>query len=169
MNTQLKACKKSVKENEGKIKAYKKDRSSDNSKIIFELEEGIQLQNNLILELNSQIAAIDAKLKANDELESEKTQLTKDINATEKNLAEIAQKAREKISAEDAQELILSIGYTRLSNTINEYLDSHIRKLQQLIERIYDKYTVTLGTMISERDKAVAELDAFMKELGYEC
>ena len=169
LNTQLKACKKSVKENEGKIKAYKKDRSSDNSKIIFELEEGIQLQNNLILELNSQIAAIDAKLKANDELESEKTQLTKDINATEKNLAEIAQKAREKISAEDAQELILSIGYTRLSRTINEYLDSHIRALQRKIEDMYDKYTVTLATMIDERDNAVKELDSYLKELGYEC
>lgn len=169
LNAQIKSLKKNVRENEGRIKAYKKDKSSDNSKIISELEERIQLQNNLVLELKSQIAAIDAKLKANDELESEQKQLTKDINATEKNLVEIANKAREKISSEDAKELILSIGYTRLSRTINEYLDSHIRKLQQLIERIYDKYTVTLGTMISERDKAVAELDAFMKELGYEC
>ena len=67
------------------------------------------------------------------------------------------------------QKILMPIGYTRLSDTINEYLDSHIRKLQQLIEGIYDKYTVTLGTMISERDKAVAELDSFMKELGYEC
>ena len=95
--------------------------------------------------------------------------LTKDINATEKNLAEIAEKAREKISAEDAKELILSIGYTRLSDTMNEYLDSHIRKLQKIIEGIYDKYTVTLGTMIKERDAAVTELDSYLKELGYEC
>ena len=127
------------------------------------------MNNNTLSELNSQIEAIDTKLKHNDELEAEQKQLTKDINATEKSLAEIANNAREKISSEDAKELILSIGYTRLSDTINEYLDSHIRKLQQHIERIYDKYTVTLGTMISERDKAVAELDSFMKELGYEC
>lgn len=169
LNTHIKALKKSVKDNEGRIKAYKKDKSSDNSKIISELEELIRLNNNTLSELNSQIEAIDTKLKYNDELDAEQKQLTKDINATEKNLAEIANKAREKISSEDAKELILSIGYTRLSDTINEYLDSHIRKLQQLIEGIYDKYTVTLGTMIIERDKAVAELDSFMKELGYEC
>lgn len=169
LNTQIKALKKSVKDNEGRIKAYKKDKSSDNSKIISELEELIKLNNNTLSELNSQIETIDTKLKHNDELNAEQKQLTKDINATEKSLAEIANKAREKISSEDAKELILSIGYTRLSDTINEYLDSHIRKLQQLIEKIYDKYTVTLGTMISERDKAVAELDSFMKELGYEC
>lgn len=169
LNTQIRTLKKNVKDNEGRIKAYKKDKSSDNSKAITELEELIKLNNNALLELNGQVEAIDAKLKHNDDLEAERAQLTKDINATEKNLAEIANKAREKISSEDAKELILSIGYKRLSNTINEYLDFHIRKLQQLIERIYDKYTVTLGTMISERDKAVAELDAFMKELGYEC
>lgn len=169
LNAQIRTLKKNVKDNEGRIKAYKKDKSSDNSKAITELEELIKLNNNALLELNGQVEAIDAKLKHNDDLEAERAQLTKDINATEKNLAEIANKAREKISSEDAKELILSIGYKRLSNTINEYLDSHIRKLQQLIERIYDKYTVTLGTMISERDKAVAELDAFMKELGYEC
>ena len=169
LNAQIKTLKKRVKDNEGRIKAYKKDKSSDSSKEITELEELIKLNNTALLELNSLVEAIDAKLKHNDDLEAERTQLTKDINATEKNLAEIANKAREKISSEDAKELILSIGYKRLSNTINEYLDSHIRKLQQLIERIYDKYTVTLGTIISERDKAVAELDAFMKELGYEC
>lgn len=169
LNTQIRTLKKNVKDNEGRIKAYKKDKSSDNSKAITELEELIKLNNNALLELNGQVEAIDAKLKHNDDLEAERAQLTKDIYATEKNLAEIANKAREKISSEDTKELILSIGYKRLSNTINEYLDFHIRKLQQLIERIYDKYTVTLGTMISERDKAVAELDAFMKELGYEC
>ena len=75
----------------------------------------------------------------------------------------------EKISAEDAKELILSIGYERLNATINEYLDSHIRALQKRIEDIYEKYTVTLGTMIDERDSAVKELDSYLKELGYEC
>lgn len=169
LNTHIKALKKSVKDNEGRIKAYKKDKSSDNSKIISELEELIRLNNNTLSELNSQIETIDTKLKHNDELDAEQKQLTKDINATEKNLAEIANKAREKISSEDAKELILSIGYIRLSDTINEYLDSHIRKLQQLIERIYDKYTVTLGTMISERDETVNKLNAFLKELNYDC
>ena len=169
LNAQIKSLKKHVKDDEKRIKAFKKDKSADNSKEIAEIEELINQNNNTIAELNSQIDAIDAKLKHNDELDAEQKQLTKDINAIEKNLAEIAQKAREKISAEDAKELILSIGYKRLSDTINEYLDSHIRKLQQLVERIYNKYTVTLGKMISERDKAATELDSFMKELGYEC
>ncbi|SIN90075.1 N-6 DNA methylase [Fibrobacter sp. UWB11] len=142
------------------------------TKVLSEIEtikKLISSNNDKIIELKSQIDAIDTRLKHNDELDAEQKQLTKDINAIEKNLAEIAQNAREKISAENAKELILSIGYKRLSDTINEYLDSHIRKLQHLIEGIYDKYTVTLGTMISKRDKAVAELDSFMKELGYEC
>lgn len=169
LNTQIKALKKAAKDNEGRIKAYTKDKSADYSNEISKIRELIELNNKQIEELNSQVEAIDTKLKHNDELDAEQKQLTKDINATEKNLAEIAEKAREKISAEDAKELILSIGYTRLSETINEYLDSHIRKLQQIIEGIYDKYTVTLGSMISERDSAVTELDSYLKELGYEC
>lgn len=169
LNAQIKALKKAVKDNEGRIKAYTKDKSSDYSNEVSKIRELIELNNNQIEELNSQVEAIDTKLKHNDELDAEQKQLTKDINATEKNLAEIAEKAREKISAEDAKELILSIGYTRLSETIKEYLDSHIRKLQQIIEGIYDKYTVTLGSMISERDSAVTELDSYLKELGYEC
>ncbi len=169
LNAQIKTLKKQVKDNEGKIKAYKKDKSADNSKVITEIEELINQSNNTIAKLKSQIDAIDTKLRHNDELDAEQKQLTKEINFTEKKLAEFAQNAREQISAEDAKELILSIGYKRLSDTISQYLDSHIRKLQQLIEGIYDKYTITLGTMISERNKAVAELDSFMKELGYEC
>lgn len=169
LTAQVTALKKGIKANEGRIKAFKKDKTVDNSKEISEIEKLIELDNNKIEELNSQIEVIKIKLKANDELNAERKQLTKDINATEKNLAEIAEKAREKISAEDAKELILSIGYTRLSDTMNEYLDSHIRKLQKIIEGIYDKYTVTLGTMIKERDAAVTELDSYLKELGYEC
>lgn len=168
LNVQIKNLKKGVKDNEGRIRAYKKDKSSDHSKAISEIEELIKVSNDSLAELNSQIEAIDAKLKVNDELDAEQKQLTKDINATEKNLAEIAEKAREKISAEDAKALILSIGYDRLSDTINEYLDSHIRRLASIVEGIYDKYTVTLGTMISERDSAVTELDSYLKELGYE-
>ena len=167
--SQIKSLKKQIKDNEGRIKACKKDKSSDNSKTISEIESLIKQDNNTLAEINSQIEAIDAKLKHHDDLDAEQKQLTKDINATEKSLAEIAQKAREKISAEDAKELILSIGYERLTDTINEYLDSHIRTLQKKIEDIYDKYTVTLGIMIDERDNAVKELDSYLKELGYEC
>lgn len=167
--SQIKSLKKQIKDNEGRIKACKKDKSSDNSKTISEIESLIKQDNNTIAEINNRVEAIDAKLKHHDELDAEQKQLTKDINATEKNLAEIAQNAREKISAEDAKELILSIGYERLTDTINEYLDSHIRALQKKIEDIYDKYTVTLGSMIDERDNAVKELDSYLKELGYEC
>ncbi len=77
-----------------------------------------------------------------------------------------AEKLR-KEDSESARKLILDIGYQRLYSTIQEYLDAHIRKLQGKIEEIYDKYTVTLGSMIDERDKAVNELDSFLKQMNY--
>ena len=184
LDSQLKALKKENKENEKRLKAYQKDtpfvkggclpsadRGIFKDNLVFDniaiIKNLIENNNSKIQALESQISDIETKLKHNVDLENEKKALTKDINATEKRLSEIAEVARQKIDSESARKLILDIGYQRLYSTIQEYLDAHIRKLQGKIEEIYDKYTVTLGSMIDERDKAVNELDSFLKQMNY--
>lgn len=81
----------------------------------------------------------------------------------------MVEQAREKISDAEAKELIVARWLRTLQTTINSYLETHTRNLQQAIEAMYDKYTVTLSEILKERDDATAELNKYLEELGYEC
>ncbi len=54
--------------------------------------------------------------------------------------------------------------------TMNSELNiitAHARRLQQCVELLHDKYSVTLRDLLDERDAATKELDGYLKELGY--
>jgi type I restriction enzyme M protein len=50
---------------------------------------------------------------------------------------------------------------------VNVYLEAHTRRLQQAVELLYDKYSVTLTSLIEERKAATDELENYLIELGY--
>ena len=79
----------------------------------------------------------------------------------------LADQARERISDEDARRLITQRWLTTLHQNIAVYLDAHARDLQQRIETLYDKYSITLNNLLAERDNATKELDGYLRELGY--
>lgn len=53
----------------------------------------------------------------------------------------------------------ISIRFYTLHDNIAVYLKAHARRLQQNVELLHDKYSVTLYDMLEERDKATKELD----------
>ena len=123
---------------------------------------------------NAEMAALDAQISEKESgiskhvsLENELKDCRKKIREIEVNKEALADKAREQISDDDARRLITARWLKSLHDNINVYLEAHARHLQQCVELIYDKYSVTLSTMIADRDQATEELNGYLKELGY--
>lgn len=117
--------------------------------------------------LDSQISNKESGIAHHVELENELKDCRKKIREIEQNKESLADKAREQISDSDARRLITARWLQTLHITIGVYLETHARKLQQNIELLYDKYTVTLTALIDERQRATDELNKYLKELGY--
>ena len=120
-----------------------------------------------IQELNQQVENIDAQIAHHVALENELKDCRKKIREIEVSKEALADKAREQISDDDARRLITARWLATLHDNIAVYLEAHARRLQQSVELLHDKYSVTLNDLLSERDEATKELDEYLKELGY--
>jgi len=117
--------------------------------------------------LNQQVVNIDTQIAHHIELETELKDFRRKIREIEQNKEKLADKAREQISDDDARRLITARWLNSLHDNINVYLEAHARRLQQRVELIHDKYSITLSTLIADRDQATEELNGYLKELGY--
>lgn len=120
-----------------------------------------------IAALDKQIADKEAGIAHHVALENELKDCRKQIREIELSKEALADKAREQISDNDARRLITQRWLATLHDNIAVYLEAHARRLQQSIELLHDKYSVTLHDMLAERDEATNKLDEFLKELGY--
>ncbi len=118
-------------------------------------------------EVEARIAEKEDSIKHHVELENELKECRKKLREIEQSKEALADKAREQISNDDARRLITARWLSTLHNTIAVYLEAHARTLQQHVELLHDKYTVTLTALIAERQRATEQLDAYLKELGY--
>lgn len=120
-----------------------------------------------IAALDKQIADKEAGIAHHVTLENELKECRKQIREIEQNKEKLADKAREQISDDDARRLITQRWLVTLHDNIAVYLEAHARRLQQSVELLHDKYSVTLTDLLSERDEATKVLDDYLKELGY--
>ena len=120
-----------------------------------------------IAALDKQIADKEAGIAHHVALENELKDCRKKIREIEQNKEKLADKAREQISDDDARRLITQRWLATLHDNIAVYLEAHARRLQQSVELLHDKYSVTLQNLIEERDEATKVLDDYLKELGY--
>ena len=115
------------------------------------------------------IEAIDAQLARHTALDDELKKLRANIRASEKKKDDMIAAARAKISEDEARQLILA----RFQRLLTEQFDGYLRQYQRAfiaaVENLWDKYAVTTKQILAERDQEAAQLDAFLKELGYEC
>lgn len=120
-----------------------------------------------IVVLDWQIEEKEGGIAKHIALENELKNCRKDIRDIEVNKEALADKARDQISNDDARRLITARWLNSLHDNINVYLEAHARHLQQCVELIHDKYSVTLSTLIADRDQATEKLNGYLKELGY--
>lgn len=113
-------------------------------------------------------AAIETKLARH-------TELTNELKACKATIAEIKQKkealvekARERITSDDAEELILARWKETLHATVMDYVNRYERAVVSELENRYTKYCNTLTSILDSRETAAKQLDHFLMELGYE-
>ena len=165
LGSQRKELEKDVKTLEKRISAYRKDGTTG---AIASLQKEIVQVNIRIAPLTLGIETAETGIQRHVDLENEVKSCTTLIRAIEQRKVELVEQAREQITPEEAKELIISRWLNNLTSTINSYLEVHTRSLQQAVEELHDKYTVTLTDILTERDTYTLELNKYLEELGYE-
>ena len=98
--------------------------------------------------------------------------LTVDLESRECNnedlTEELVEKARGKITLDEARDLILARWKETLRTTIMTYVADYQREFLSRLENLWEKYTITVNEILAEREKASEELNRFLGELGYE-
>lgn len=163
LSSQLKEQEKNSKSLEKRIQAYRK--AGENAADLQAELNNLQVN---ITNLQTDIATAEAGIARHTALEAELRDCTVMIRAIENRKDELVEQAREKITPEEAQPLITELWFTKLQVTLTGYLETHTRTLQQTLEALHDKYTVTLTDILAEREKHTQSLNQFLEELGYE-
>lgn len=136
--------------------------------LLQELFEQWTEQTDLMNTANEKVEGINATLAKNTALEQELKTAKATIKEIKERRDELVEKAREKIRPDEAKVLILERWRQTLNNTVNAYIQQYQRSLRSHLERIWDKYTVTLTDILNDREKEQTVLNNFLVELGYE-
>ena len=120
------------------------------------------------LEKWERIQAIDQQLERHAALDAELKKLKANIREVEKQKDEMIAAARAKITEDEAKTLILERFRKLLIEQFGGYLRQYQRSFIAAVENLWQKYAVTTKQILAERDREAAQLDAFLKELGYE-
>jgi type I restriction enzyme M protein len=118
--------------------------------------------------LDSMIAADEQRIAKHTELEEELKLCKKKIKEIKDKKQNLVDAARILITPAEAKSLILNRWQATLYSTVNGYLQNHNRALQQAVEVIFDKYTIPLHSILSEREEKTKLLGNYLIELGYE-
>ena len=112
-------------------------------------------------------ATREERLAKHKALEDEAKTLKSDLRATEKKQDELVAAAREKISRDEAREVIIERLEKLLVQTYRLYLRTDQRACLAALENLHSKYAVTAEDIEQQRDVATAKLKGFLGELGY--
>lgn len=119
-------------------------------------------------DLQTRIDTIDARLARQDELEAELKTCKANVKSALKMQDALVEEARSKISAQEAQMLILARWQSELTAAFAAPLKALTQALVERSETLWDKYAVTLTEIEARRDAAAQALQGFLKELGYD-
>ena len=171
----VKALKDERKVLAGEVKEAKKQmqqrrKASKQGALFEDAEQVAEASDDEAIGLQSweRMQAIDQQLERHAALDAELKKLKANIREVEKQKDEMIAAARAKITEAEAKTLILE----RFRNLLNEQFDGYLRQYQRsfmaAVENLWQKYAVTTKQILAERDREAAQLDAFLKELGYE-
>ena len=161
---QVKQLKDDKKENNGQLRDLKKEHrfaKKEDEARAKELEAQIEA-------LNKANSTIDEKLAQHTALEKELKDLKAGIKEAEKKKDDLVEKAREKITPEEAKELIEKSFKQLMQASFEQYLRQLVTHLVKAVENLHGKYAVTVKDILAERDQQAELLDGFLQELGYE-
>ena len=127
--------------------------------------------------IESQIAAAKEAEKDEDTETDEEIDikaLRRELNAAKKKVKQMQDKivvrmdkSRSELNKDDCRNMILEMFNEDLNSILERYISSHRQEVVASFENWWDKYSVTLEDIQTERDTAAKKLDKFMRGLGY--
>jgi type I restriction enzyme M protein len=159
LNGSLKTLKNEIKALQIRIKA-----NTETKALEAELAAKLQAQT----QTENEKAQVEAKLAKHTALEKELKECKATIKEIKDRKDELVERAREKITPDEAKTLIMARWKQTLQQTVMDYVSRFERILVQEIEKRYTKYTQTLKGILQARDTATNTLDNYLIELGYE-
>ncbi|MBF0353202.1 MAG: type I restriction-modification system subunit M [SAR324 cluster bacterium] len=171
---ELKKQDATIKEIEKEITAAKTNLKEKTTELELKLElkrlgaEGFKDENReLIRQVDKQMAELDAGDKTDNKkitaLQKDKVALQARIARTDALLAEIGGQ----LTVEEAKRLILKKLYDIASRELDRYLNTEKRALIQGVENLWNKYAISSRKLEQRREETLAELNGFLKGLGY--
>jgi len=152
------------KESLSKIKAYEKGASKELDSLITVIDE----KREALIPFEESRKEIQEKLSLHMEYETRLREAKKVIKEIKDRKEELVEKAREKITPDQARDLILTRWKAILHTTIMAYVADYQREFLHRLENLWEKYTTTINEILAEREMAGEELGRFLGELGYE-
>ena len=74
---------------------------------------------------------------------------------------------RDSLTEDETKKLLLEKFYELINKQLDKYLNTEKRELIKIFENLWDKYTVFLESLNTERNEKVKKLDEFLKGLRY--
>jgi len=152
----VKELKDTIREYNGTIKSFKREMK----------EKGADRTND-IENLEKKIGDIQNTLARHSAIENEQKRLRKDVKAFSELTDELVQKAKEKISPEEAEKIIMDRFHQTIKGILSTYMKQHLTGIIACMENLWDKYKVTAREIEAEREREAEKLDGYLKKLGY--
>ncbi len=102
-----------------------------------------------------------------DKKEKELKKVKKELKKKNEDLNQKVEQKREAMTQEEAKELILEKFYEVIEKELERYLNSEKREAVRILEKLWDKYRVSLEELVRDRDREIDKLHKFLEKLGY--
>jgi len=99
-----------------------------------------------------------------------KTQISaakKRLKALSSALLQVLKEKRAGLSADDCRDLALELSRADLEQVLHRYMEEHRQEVRAAVEKLWDKYGVSLRTIQVDRDAVTRRMEGFLKGLGY--
>ncbi|MFZ5943205.1 MAG: N-6 DNA methylase [Bacillota bacterium] len=171
LNGQITALKKNelkpMQDTLKKMKKLKKEQLDSLGYDREQIEARVAVIEREIILFTEEVTEIEKRLERHTALENKIKTLKSEIKAIEKSRDELVQQARDRITEDEARELIIKRFYSILAEELSQYMKEHLLIIIDVVENLWDKYKITANRILKERNEESHQLDEFLKELGY--
>lgn len=108
-----------------------------------------------------------ASLKQIAALKKEKNRLNREVKKKESELQEKINAIREKLTEEQCEDLVIQLLHDGFLEELDAYLSAEVQKTIRAVNKLWEKYHVSVTTLLDERKKAEDKLNGFLVQLGY--
>ena len=100
-------------------------------------------------------------------LKKEKNRLNREVKKKESELQKKIDAIREELTEEQCEDLVMRLLHDGFVEELDAYLSAEVQKTIRAVNKLWEKYHVSVTTLLDERKKAEDKLNGFLAQLGY--